>query len=61
MWRVQVDKRGSQRRERGAGGDPLGDAGGDETGDITRGQEEDERGRLERDRSGQHRAATDVI
>jgi len=61
VGRVQVDERGSERRERRASGYALRDASDEKDRDIARDQEKDEGRGFQRDRRGEHRTATDVI
>ncbi len=59
--RVQVDEGRAQRGHGGAGGYPLDQPGQQQDGDVTRGQEEDQRHRLQRDRYREDRAPAQVI
>jgi len=59
--RVEVDQRGAERGQRGAGGDALRDPGGEQDRDVAGDDEQHQRRRLQRDRRGQYGPAAQVI
>jgi len=61
VGRVQVDQRGTECRERDAGGDALHGASDQQDRDTSGDDEQDEGRALKRNRAGQERPATNVI